>query len=37
METGSQPTVPDGVLRGITDVEHGDTASKADIEAVLEF
>ena len=35
-EDGSDPQVPEGVLRGIHDIENGDTASKADLEAVLD-
>ena len=34
---GEEPLVPEGVLRGIEDVEEGNTASKEDIESVLKF
>ena len=41
-ETGSEddsvddPEIPVGVLRGIEDIATGDTASKADLESVLD-
>jgi len=31
------PLVPEGVLRGIEDIEEGNTASKEDLEALLNF
>lgn len=34
---GEDPLIPEGVLRGIEDVEEERTASKEDIEAVLKF
>lgn len=36
-EDGEDPLVPEGVLRGIEDIEEERTASKEDIEAVLKF
>jgi hypothetical protein len=36
-EDREDPQVPEGVLRGIDDVEEERTASKEDIEAVLKF
>ena len=32
-----EPKVPEGVLRGIEDLDEGRTASKEDIESVLKF
>jgi len=34
---GDEPLVPEGVLRGIEDIEEGDTASKEDLKALLNF
>lgn len=34
---GDDPSVPEGVLRGIEDIAEGNTASKEDIESVLKF
>lgn len=34
---GEEPQVPEGVLRGIQDIADGNTASKEDLEAVLNF
>ena len=34
---GDDPSVPEGVLRGIEDIEEGDTASKDDLESLLNF
>jgi len=36
-EDGEDPLVPEGVLRGIEDVEEERTASKDDIKAILKF
>lgn len=36
-EDGERPEVPEGVLRGIHDLAEGRTASKEDIESVLEL
>lgn len=36
-EKDEDPNVPDAVLRGIVDVEDGNTASKADLDAALDF
>ena len=36
-DDGEDPLVPEGVLRGIEDIEEGETASKEDIESVLKF
>lgn len=33
----TEPQVPEGVLRGIDDIENGRTMSKTDIERVLKF
>jgi len=32
-----EPNVPEGVLRGIEDIEAEDTASKDDLESLLNF
>ena len=32
-----EPEVPEGVLRGIRDLEEGNTVSKAELESVLKF
>lgn len=32
-----EPQVPEGVLRGIEDIEEGNTASKDDIDEALKF
>ena len=32
----SETVVPVGVLRGIEDLKHGNTANKSDLEAVIE-
>lgn len=32
-----EPLVPEGVLRGIQDVEAGNTVGKEGLEAILEF
>lgn len=32
-----EPRVPVGVLRGIRDLQNNDTASKDDLESVLDF
>ena len=34
---GDDPVVPEGVLRGIEDIEEGNTASKEELESLLEF
>lgn len=36
-EDGEDLMVPEGVLRGIADIEEERTASKEDIEAILDF
>ncbi|GAB3688173.1 hypothetical protein GCM10028857_22040 [Salinarchaeum chitinilyticum] len=36
-EDPQRPEVPEGVLRGIEDIAEGRTASKEDIEALLEY
>lgn len=36
-DDGGDPLVPEGVLRGIEDIEEGNTASKEDLESVLKF
>lgn len=36
-EDGHRPEVPEGVLRGIEDIEEGRTASKEDLESVLKY
>lgn len=36
-DTGDEPDVPEGVLRGIIDIRDGNTASKEDIESVLNY
>ena len=32
-----EPLIPEGVLKGIEDIEEGNTASKEDIESILKF
>jgi hypothetical protein len=32
-----RPELPEGVLRGIEDIDEGRTASKDDIESILNF
>lgn len=32
---GDDPVVPEGVLRGIRDIEEGDTASKEELKSLL--
>lgn len=34
---GERPMVPEGVLRGIEDIDEGRTASKEDLEAALKY
>lgn len=34
---GDEPLVPEGVLRGIEDLEAGDTVSKDTLESLLNF
>jgi len=34
---GDDPVVPEGVLRGIEDIEEGNTASKEELESLLKF
>lgn len=34
---GDEPLVPEGVLRGIEDLEEENTASKDDLESLLKF
>ncbi|WP_435196130.1 hypothetical protein [Natronomonas sp. EA1] len=36
-ENGEEPCVPEEVLEAIDDLAEGNTATKADIEAVLKF
>lgn len=36
-EDGERPEVPEGVLRGIEDLDEGRTASKEDLESVLKY
>jgi hypothetical protein len=36
-EDGDRPEVPEGVLRGIEDIDEGRTASKEDLESVLKY
>jgi len=36
-DDGDDPLVPKGVLRGIEDIEEGNTASKEDLEELLKF
>lgn len=36
-DDGDDPLVPEGVIRGIEDVEEGNTASKDELEGLLEF
>jgi hypothetical protein len=36
-EDGDRPKVPEGVLRGIEDLEEGRTASKEDLKDALKF
>jgi hypothetical protein len=36
-EDGGDPLFPEGVPRGIEDIDEGDTASKEDLESVLKF
>lgn len=36
-EDGDRPVIPEGVLRGISDLAEGDTASKEDLESALEY
>jgi hypothetical protein len=36
-DDGDAPLLPEGVLRGIEDIEEGNTASKEDLEALLNF
>jgi len=35
--SNDRPTVPEGVLRAIEDLENEETASKDEIESVLKF
>jgi len=37
VEDGDRPEVPEGVLRGIEDIEEGRTASEEDLESVLKY
>lgn len=37
VDNGDAPLVPEGVLRGIGDIEAGNTASKEDLDALLKF
>lgn len=34
---GDAPVIPEGVLRGIEDIEEGNTASKEELESLLKF
>ena len=34
---GDDPVIPEGVLRGIEDIEDGNTASKEELESLLKF
>lgn len=34
---GDEPLVPEGVFRGIEDIEDGNTASKEDLDSLLNF
>lgn len=36
-DEGEDPLVPEGVLRGIEDIEDEETASKEDLESTLKF
>ena len=36
-DDGDAPLVPEGVLRGIEDIEEGNTTSKEELEALLKF
>lgn len=36
-EDGDRPEVPEGVIRGIEDIEEGRTSSKDDLESVLKY
>lgn len=36
-EDGDRPKVPEGVIRGIEDLDEGRTASKEDLESVLKY
>lgn len=36
-DDGDEPLVPEGVLRGIDDIEEGNTASKEELESLLKF
>ncbi|GAB7011262.1 MULTISPECIES: hypothetical protein [Haloferacaceae] len=36
-EEACEPRVPVGVLRGLRDLENGDTATKDDLESALNF
>lgn len=36
-EDGDRPEVPEGVLRGIEDIEEGQTASKEELASVLKY
>ena len=36
-DDGEQPTIPAGVLDGISDIQEGDTAGKNEIESILNY
>ena len=36
-DDGEEPKVPEGVLRGIRDLDEGNTVSKEELESVLKF